>query len=152
MTMNSSAIIINNNIFYWHTIYFMLILITNWIIICCCCVFIMMTIPAMPSCPLNPPPSPTAAARAEITSLRAAVAAQDGSLSQLQARVCGLEQQLQVCTRARTQNQYKNVTVDLTAPSLPFSVQPGGLRCQSIPHFSGKKFASHRLMLPMSPL
>lgn len=37
-----------------------------------------------------------AAARAEITSLRAAVAAQDGSLSQLQARVCGLEQQLQV--------------------------------------------------------
>jgi hypothetical protein len=38
-----------------------------------------------------------AAARAEITSLRGAVAAQDGSLSQLQARVCGLEQQLQVC-------------------------------------------------------
>jgi hypothetical protein len=37
-----------------------------------------------------------AAARAEITSLRAAVAAQDGSLSQLQARVCGLEQQRQV--------------------------------------------------------
>jgi hypothetical protein len=37
-----------------------------------------------------------AAARAEITSLRGAVAAQDGSLSQLQARVCGLEQQLQV--------------------------------------------------------
>jgi hypothetical protein len=37
-----------------------------------------------------------AAARAEITSLRAAVAAQDGSLSQLQARVCGLEQQLQL--------------------------------------------------------
>lgn len=95
---------------------------------------------------------PTAAARAEITSLRAAVAAQDGSLSQLQARVCGLEQQLQVCTRARTQNQYKNVTVALTAPSLPFSVQPGGLRCQSIPHFSGKKFSSHLLMLPISPL
>ena len=118
---------------------------------CCCCVFIMMMIPAMPTCPLTLPP-PTAAARAEITSLRAAVAAQDGSLSQLQARVCGLEQQLQVCTRARTQNQYKNVTVALTAPSLPFSVQPGGLRCQSIPHFSGKEFSSHLLMLLISPL
>ena len=129
-----------------------MVMVVMVVVFCCCCVFIMMTIPVMPSCPLNPSPSPTAAARAEITSLRAAVAAQDGSLSQLQARVCGLEQQLQVCTRARTQNQYKNVTVALTAPSLPFSVQPGGLRCQSIPHFSGKKFSSHLLMLPISPL